>query len=383
LATKLVYVVTHGVTANLLLRGQLRFLRARGYDITVVASPGADLDAVREREGVRTIGVEMSRDVRLQEGPAALVDLVRAFRALRPDIVNASTAKAGLLGMLAARAVGVRRRVYLVRGLRREGTTGLTWQALTAAEHLAARCSTHVVCVSESLRAAYVQGGFARLEKTAVIPSNGVDPSRFLERARTRERAALLRAELGIPPGAVVAGFVGRLVADKGIADLLVGMDAAWRQAPDLRLLLVGGDLAGDTLPSALSARLDQSRIVRVGTVSDPAPYYAAMDFLVFPSMREGLPNVPLEAGSCELPAIGYRSTGVVDAIADGVTGVIVDRGHSAALGEAIVTFARDAELRHSMGKAARVRVLERFTHERVWDAWARYLDGLMAVDAP
>jgi glycosyltransferase involved in cell wall biosynthesis len=382
LAAKLAFVVTHGVTANLLLRGQLRYLRERGYEITVIASPGPDLDHVREREGVQTIGIEMSRDVRLQEGPAALLSLTRALRALRPDVVNASTAKAGLLGMLAARALGIPRRVYLLRGLRGEATTGLAGLALGAAEHVAARCATHVVCVSNSLRAAYVAGGFARAEKTTVIPSNGVDPARFLERARTREQAAAMRAELGIPPGAPVAGFVGRLVADKGIGDLLVAMDSAWRQVPDLRLLLVGGDLGGDRLPPSLSDRLDQPRILRVGKVADPAPYYAAMDFLVFPSLREGLPNVPLEAGACELPAIGYRSTGVVDAIGDGITGVIVERGDSAALGEAIVAFAKDPQLGRARGRAARVRVLERFTNERVWAAWARFYDGLTSGPA-
>ena len=121
---RLVYLVTHAVSARLLLAGQLGYLRAAGFDVTVIASPGPDLDVVAAREGVDVVPVPMARAMRPADDARALVAVTAALRRLRPDIVNASTPKAGLLGMLAARALAVPVRIYLLRGLRLETERG-------------------------------------------------------------------------------------------------------------------------------------------------------------------------------------------------------------------------------------------------------------------
>jgi glycosyltransferase involved in cell wall biosynthesis len=376
---RLAYIVTHPITANLLLRGQLRFMRERGFDVTVIASPGPELDAVRDREGVHTIGVRMSRSVRPDEGPRAAWGMLNALKEARPDIVNASTAKAGLLGLLASRALAIPARIYLLRGLRLEGFAGLPRSLLGAAEHVSVACAHHVVSVSESLRRAYIEARYAPAEKISVIPSNGIDVSRFIERSRTREQAAAVRARLRISREAKVVGFVGRLVADKGAADIIAAFEDAATVVPELHLLVVGGDLAGDALPGELLDRFRKNpRVTLAGTVDDPSPYYAAMDLLLFPSYREGLPNVPLEAAACELAAIGYRSTGIIDAISDGETGQIVERGDGKALAAAVVRYCQSPELRALHGRAGRKRVLKRFTNELTWDAWAQLYDRLL-----
>ena len=364
---RLVFLVTHGVTANILLRGQLRFLRERGFDVTVIASSGPDLDAVREREGVVTVGVPMSRSVRLHEGPRVLATIAHALRRVDPDIVNASTSKAGLLGMLASFGLRVPRRVYLVRGLRFEGYVGAKRLLLEQAERTASACATDVVCVSPSVADALVRERLAPKRKIAVIPSNGIDPRRFRARDDTREDAARVRREYGIPPDAFVAGFVGRLVVDKGVGDMLDAID----RVPDAWFLVVGGDMAGDTLPPATAKRLHaHARVAHAGKVAEPAPYYAAMDALLFASYREGLPNVPLEAAASELPVVGYRVTGVVDAVEDGVTGTLVPMKDSRALGDALLRYAQQPGLRAAHGAAGRARVLQRFTQAATWTAW-------------
>ena len=364
--SRLAFLVTHGVTANRLLKGQLAYLRKNGFDVTVIASPGADLDAVREREGVDVVGVEMSRRVRLHEGPLVLARIARELRRLNPDIVNASTPKAGLLGMLAARALGIRRRIFLLRGLRFEGFTGAARTLLMGTDRIAAACAHDIVCVSDSVRRAVLTSRISPPSKTTTIPSNGIDASRFRSRSMTRESARKTRADLGIPPDAVVAGFVGRLVPEKGVEDMLSALEAA----TNVWLLLVGGDLAGDALPQSITDRLAHPRVVRVGPVDDPAPYYEAMDLLLFPSYREGLPNVPLEAAASELPVIGYRVTGVVDAVVDGETGLLVPVRDTHALANALVRYATDQGLRTAHGLAGRTRVLDRFTNEATWARW-------------
>jgi glycosyltransferase involved in cell wall biosynthesis len=364
------------VTADVLLRGQLAFLREAGFDVTVIASPGEALERVGKREGVRTVGVEMARDPAPRKDAASLVALIGALREIGPDVVIASTPKAGLLGMMAARVLAVPVRVYLLRGLRLETETGPRRTILGMAERLASACAHDVVCVSESLRRAYVEAGYAPRGKTRALgagSSNGVDIQRFDAPAR-RGEAAALRESLALH-GRTVIGFIGRIAGDKGIADLLSALEELRRERPDIVLLIVGVDFAGD-VDAGISARLrDAGDAVRcVAHVADTAPYYPLMTVLGFPSRREGFPNVPLEAAASCVPTVGYRVTGVTDAVVDGSTGTLVERGDVAGLTRALLGYLTDPALAARHGRAARERVVEHFQRERVWNAWQTWL---------
>jgi glycosyltransferase involved in cell wall biosynthesis len=371
------------VSADKLLDGQLRFMSARGFDVTVVTTGGPELARVGAREGVRTVAVPMERPIHLKRDVASLSHMLAAFRKLRPQIVNASTPKAGLLGMLAARALRVPVRIYLLRGLRLETASGTLRKVLSATERMASACAQEVVCNSESLMRAAVEGGHIPREKAHVLglgSSNGVDAARW---RRTEERIARgreLARNVGIADDERVIGFVGRVDPDKGIGDLLDAFIRVRARHPKTRLLIVGGGFANDN-DAALARRIEHADgVVAFGKSDELAPLYARFDVLAFPSYREGFPNVPLEAACAEVPVVGFRSTGVLDAVVDGVTGRLVPVRDVVALADAIDGYLGDEAVRIAHGRAGRARAEASFSRAAVWTLWERHYRERLAM---
>jgi glycosyltransferase involved in cell wall biosynthesis len=382
-ALSVVLAVTDSITARYLLRGQLGHFASRGYDVTLVCSPGEGVDAVGAREGVRVAAVPMAREVAPIGDFVALWRMWRLLRRLRPDAVNASTPKAGLLGMLAARLAAVPVRVYTLRGLRLETAAGGMRRLLWWLERLAMRNAHRVVCVSESLRQRVVELHLAPPSKLRVLgagSSNGVDAVRIGKAAGAQQVVAGLRQELGLAPAAPVIGFVGRLTRDKGVEELVAAFYEVRNRLPETRLLVLGDFEEGDPVAELAARSLGGDRtIVLAGWVRDTAPYYGLMNVLAFPSHREGFPNAPLEAAAAGVPTVGFAATGTVDAVVDGVTGRVVPVGDVGGFAEALFCYLTDDELRRRHGDAARRRVVDEFAPERVWAELERELRGLMA----
>ncbi len=370
---RLVYVTTHGVSALGLMRGQLALMRERGFEVIVIASPSAELDAVAVREDVQTVGIPMEREISPLADIRSLFHLIRALRDLKPDIVNAGTPKAGVLGMLAALVARVPARLYTLRGLRLETTRGIKAFILSWAERAAAFCAQRVICVSHSLREAYLKRRLAGAKKCVVLASgssNGVNVRRFQLTDAQRVEARALRDRHGIPADAPVVGFVGRLTRDKGIVELYDAFKQLKADFPELHLVLVGDFETGDPVPPKTVSGLQCDPNVTVtGFVSNTELYYECMTLLAFPSYREGFPNVPLEAAASGLPVVGFNATGTVDAVVDGTTGTIVPCGDTNALAAAIRRYLTDDLLKFRHGDAGRQRVAREFRNETVWNA--------------
>ncbi len=368
--------VTHAQTC-LVLGARLRALRNAGFHVLLLSSAGPLLDITAAREQVERIELPMQRSI----APFAdLVSLYRLWRLIgkcRPDLVEFSTPKAGLLGTLAAWLRGVPRRVYMLRGLKLESTSGLKRRILLATERLAARCAHVVVCNSESLRAEALALRIAPMKKLRLLgegSSNGVDVDRFSPGPST------VREQLGIPQSVPVIGFSGRLTRDKGLPELCAAFDLILRSEPSARLLLVGWfDVAEDALDPGLRERiLRHPQIYCTGFVPDTAPYYRAMDVFVLPTWREGFPNVVLEAAATGVPVVTTESTGARDSVLPEVTGLLIPPGYPDAIHEAVMKLIRDPQRRGCMGKAARAWILEHYVEARVVGMTVDYYKSLL-----
>jgi glycosyltransferase involved in cell wall biosynthesis len=361
----------------LVLTGRLRTLREAGFRVTLVSSPGELLDLTAASEGVESISIPMRRGIAPLADLVSLLRLWRLLGKLKPDLVEFSTPKAGLLGSLAARLRGGPRRIYMLRGLRLETATGIKRRILLAAERLASACAQVVLCNSESLRAEALALGLAPAAKLHLLgdgSSNGVDIERF------SPGPSDIRERLGLPRNAPVVGFVGRLTRDKGLPELIEAFDAIVKAEPEAHLLLVGWYDAGeDALSDDLRARIEgHPHIHLTGFVDSAAPYYRAMDLMVLPTWREGFPNAVLEAAATGIPVVTTMSTGSRDSVVPEVTGLLIPPGYPEAICEAVIKLIRDPERRRRMGQAGRAWVLEHYVDERVLGLTTAYYKSLL-----
>ncbi len=368
---RLVHVTT--VPDSLLfLDGQPRYLRARGFEVVAVSSPGAALERFQRAEEVACHTVAMARAITPWRDLVALLRLTLLLRRLRPDIVDAHTPKGGLLGMLAATLARVPVRIYHLHGLRFLTAEGSQRRLLRLTEGIAAGLATRVLCVSRSLAEVAGAEGIAPRGKLEVLLGgsiNGVDAAGRFRRPTPHEVTAA-RAALGLPAGARVIGFVGRLVREKGIVELA----SAWRRLreamPDLWLALVGPLENQDPVPAEVVATLRADpRVLMAGQDWDTPRWYRAMDVVALPTYREGFGVVSIEAGAMALPVVTTTVTGCVDAVVDGITGTLVPPRDDRALEAALRAYLDDPALRLRHGLAARERVLREFDQPRLWSA--------------
>lgn len=378
---KLFYAVTAPVSASVLLRGQLSYMREAGFEVHLISSPGLELQLAATRERVRAHPIPMRREISLFHDFVSLCRLWWLFVCDRPDLVNASTVKAGLLAGLAAVLAGVPQRVHVLRGLRSETLHGLKRLVTRFAEHLSCACANCVVCVSPSLRAKALAYRLAPAHRLVVIgagSSNGLDAARFQLHCPSRTRDAV-RRDLGIPLDAPMVGFVGRLTRDKGIPELLQAHLILKARFPKLVLLLVGAFEDGDPLERLTRMQIETSPgIVTTGFADSVVPFYHAMDVFAMPTHREGFGTACLEAAAAEKPVVATDATGVIDTVVNGVTGIVVPVGDAEALARAIGRLLADPALARCMGEAGRRRVVDTFRPEPIWAGLEGIYRGLL-----
>jgi glycosyltransferase involved in cell wall biosynthesis len=362
------------------LHGHVGFMKEQGVEVLVISSPGPDLEAFGATERVGVYAIEMPRRITPTRDLRAVCRIWRQIRLVRPEIVHAHTPKGGLLATVAAWLARIPVRVYHIHGLPMLTAAGPRRLLLRWSERVACRLATQVLCVSNSVRRVAIAERLCPAAKIKVLAGgtiNGVDAAgRFNPANLGPEVRHTVRGQQGIPMDALVVGFVGRIVRDKGMVELVGAWQVLRERFPSLHLLIVGPFEAHDPLPPVTVQVLRaDARIHLVGLEWKTPPLYAAMDLLVLPTYREGFPTVLLEAGAMELPVVATRVPGCTDAVVDGQTGLLAEPRDIPSLIERISTYLVDSERRRRHGHAARERVLQEFGPELIWEAtWQEYV---------
>lgn len=370
---KLVRITTVPISLDKLLSGQLDFMNSF-YEVIAVSSEKEYLERVGEKEQVRTFHLEMSRKITPVSDLIAVFKLVRFLRKEKPLMVHTHTPKAGIVGMLAAKLAGVPNRLHTVAGLPLLETSGVKRKVLDCVEKLTYSCATKVYPNSFGLAAIILGNNYCKSDKLKVIgkgSSNGIDTSYFTSEIFTAGENQTLRDRLNIAPDDFVFVFVGRLVADKGINEMVWSFEELQEINPKVKLLLVGNYENGldPLLPETLKKINVNNSIITVGFQNDVRPYFAISDALVFPSYREGFPNVVMQAGAMGLPGIVSDINGCNEIILEGRNGTIVPVKNKSALLERMQLFVEDRDYYHQLRENSRVMITTRFEQKVVWDA--------------
>lgn len=364
---KLIKVSTVPMSLDSFCRGQLQML-SQYYDVVAVSSPEPELKMIAEREGVRTIAVAMERHISLWKDLRSLWQMVHVFRREKPDIVHSMTPKAGLISMIAAWICRVPVRMHTYTGLVFPTATGLMKQILIFTDSILCFCATDInpesLGVKEDLQRYHITKKPLRLIANGNV--RGVDMSYYDCTPEVMAKAESLRRS-----DTFTFCFVGRLVGDKGVNELVEAFDRLHREIPATRLLLVGPyENALDPLKPQTDERIRKGDgIETVGSQKDPRPYYATSDALAFPSYREGMPNVVLEAGALGLPSIVTDINGSREIIRQGYNGVIIPPHDANALYQAMRDFTVNRDETARLAANARKNIADRYEQQMIWQA--------------
>lgn len=347
-----------------------------GYEPIVVTSPGKYMDDFkREYPDFKAIELPMERHISLWKDGVALLRMIRLFIDERPYIIHSITPKAGLLCMVAGWLTRVPVRIHTFTGLVWPTATGVQRKILMATDKILCACATHINPEGVGVMNDLKNGGITKKPLKVLGYGNvkGIDLERFNPS----------RFESHKDPSKFVFTFVGRIVGDKGINELVEAFTMLHDKYPQTVLRLVGRyekDL--DPVSELTQNRIDANKAIEAcGPIygEDLLQAYMDSDCHVMPSYREGFPNTVLEAGALGLPQIVTDINGSREIIEDGKNGLIVPSQTVQPLYDAMERILNDSALRDELRKNARPMIESRFEKNFVQDCLINYYKEILS----
>ncbi len=371
---KIAQVATADISISLLLIDHIQALRRAGHEVIAVCAPGHQVAEIR-KQGIPVRTVPMEREISLFRDLRSLLQLFRCFRSERFDVVHTHTPKAGLLGPIAAKMAGVPIVVHTIHGLLYHDALPLwKWLFFWILEKTTALFSDHLLSQSREDVSAAIRTWLCRKRKISYL-GNGIDVSHFSPQSSRPDQKP---EELDVAGKRVVVGSVGRLVYEKGFAELFQAAEALAGKYEELEFVIVGPQEVdqNDAIKPGQIKDLEKRGLLRfLGWQEDMPTMYRTMDLFVLPSHREGIPRACMEAAAMELPVIATDIRGCREVVLDGQTGTLVPVRNAAALAEAIEEMLQRPQDWASMGARARQHIVENFNNriilQRLCDFYA------------
>lgn len=376
---KLIRIATVPSSLNILLKGQLEFL-SHDFETIGVSSHGDDLTETQLREGIKVVPVNMERGISPVKDLISLFKLYLLFKREKPQIVHSITPKAGLLSMLAGKFASVPIRMHTFTGLVFPTKNGIMKNILILMDRLLCWAATNVYPegngVKNDLIAYRITG--KPLHVLANGNVNGINLDHYSNIGCEQLNIYDLKDKLGIGRRDFVFVFVGRLVGDKGVNELI----SAFKSLNNVscKLLLVGSfeDHLDPLLGNTMVEIANNPNIVSVGFQKDVRPYLTISDALILPSYREGFPNVVLQAGAMQLPCIVTDINGSNEIIKNDVNGIVIPKKDSVSILKAMRKMMQDGNYYNFLRDNSRSMIESRYDQSLVWEALKEEYDRLL-----
>lgn len=358
---KIIRATTVPMSLTAFCNGMLRELSEK-YEVIAVSSPGKELNDIAEREGIRVIGIPMERHISILKDCKALWQMWRVFKKEKPFMVHSMTPKAGMICIVAAWIARVPVRVHTFTGLVFPTASGLKRRILMATDWLTCACATHVIPEGEGVMNDLLKNGITNKPLKVLGYGNvrGVDLSFYIRSEQIKDKSEKLRDSKRF-----TFLFVGRIVKDKGINELVAAFAKLHSEHSETRLWLLGPfeDSLDPVSDETRREITDNEGIETIGPKygEELLTYYAAVDCFVLPSYREGFPNTVLEAGAMELPCIVTDINGSREIIKEGVNGMIVPPHDEEQLLNSMRVMVQSPVDRKRMASNARKMIADRF----------------------
>lgn len=384
---KIIRITTVPSSLKVLLRNQLKFMN-KNFEVIGVSSPEKELAEVALQEGIMTEAVRMTRAITPFRDLKSILELYFLCKKHKPLIIHSHTPKAGLIGMLAGKLAGVPIRLHTVAGLPLMETQGLKRVILEWVEKITYSFAHQVYPNSQKLAAFISKSNFCRDSKIKVLgngSSNGIDIDFFNCNPEITSSAQKLRAKLGILEDEFVFVYIGRMVRDKGITELIDAFILLKQEFMNARLLLVGPfEPHLDPIPDSTSLAIKTNKsIIHVDFQQDIRPYLGLSQALVFPSYREGFPNVPMQAGCMGLPSIVTDINGCNEIVEDGVNGIIVPPKKTEPLRIAMKRLISDDAFYNALKSVARKSIVSRYGQQKLYELiLAEYNNKINSIES-
>ncbi len=374
---KKLFIVTTVPMSFIFFKGQLLKLREK-FDVTLISSPERALYETADFNKVKSHGIKMAREISLLSDLISLFKLVIYFFKNQPDILHANTPKGSLLSLTAARICKIPTRIYYIHGLRYQGTTGLKKRLLMVMEKISCYFSTEIIAVSKGVRDV-LQNDKITKKKVTVIwngSANGIDLNYF---DPSHSDVQDIRPAYAIAEDEFVFGFLGRLVGDKGINELVEAFNQLNSEYPKIKLLLVGSyeDHLDPLREETISIIRRNGNIIEAGVQYDVRSHIKTMDLLVFPSYREGFGIVLMEAAAMNVPAICSDIIGCNEIIEDHVNGFLIPQRNQKALYSKMKYCLDHPAQVSQMSKVTRQMIAAKFEQEKLWAKTIEFYESI------